>query len=194
MSYSARELADKLREIANEVEALETKPHMLDIPYRSQHDADAQLSRADCGPACVAMLVEWKGGTITVDGITALTGTGPTDSIELTRAALVHGISLMRVNNAILSGIEAQIDSGKPVVALVRYADFGKFRQDTQYAGLHWVVVVGYDSENIYIHDPNHWGARRNEGKAKAIPRAMFDFAWGDTMPEAINRQMLVVV
>ncbi len=38
-----------------------------DIPYRSQWDADASLSRGDCGIVCVTMLANWRGIEITPD-------------------------------------------------------------------------------------------------------------------------------
>jgi len=204
MSSNATELAaqlrietDKavaaLRYLADAIEALDAKPHMVEVPYRSQWDDDAGLSRVDCGPACIAMMLGWNGTQIAVNDITKLTGTGPTNSKKLWDAALMYGLGLMRVNNAILPGIEQSIDVGHPLIALVRYIAFGTHRQDIDYIGLHWVVVVGHDADHVYIHDPNYWGERRHEGASKAIPRIMFDTAWHDTMPEAVNGQMLVI-
>lgn len=185
-----------LRHIADMIEALDTKSStiMVDIPYRSQHDQDAQLSRADCGPACIAMLLEWKGIGVTVDAITRRTTLGPTNAGQLMAVAAYHGLKLERLNNMMLDDVERLLQADKPLIALVRYANLGSARQDLNYPGLHWLVVVGYDAGNVFVNDPDYWGERRAEGKQRPISRVVFDSAWGDTLPDAINRQALVVV
>ncbi len=184
-----------IRHIADMVEALDVaSPRMVDVPYRSQHDPDAQLSRADCGPACVAMLLQWKGVQVSIDEISRETSLGSTNAGQLISAAGRHGLRLSRLSDMRLADVERAIEAKRPIVALVNYLDFGDRRQDTNYAGLHWIVVVGYDQANVYINDPDYWGGRRLEGMQHAIPRAVFDQAWGNTMPDALARQALVIV
>ena len=38
---------------------------LLDIAYKSQYDPDAAVSRNDCGPACLAMLLNALGTAVT---------------------------------------------------------------------------------------------------------------------------------
>jgi len=185
-----------LRHIADMIEALDAASPsvMIDVPYRSQHDMDAQLSRADCGPACIAMLLEWRGVTVTVDSITRRTSMGPTNAGQLMAVAAYHGLKLQRFNNMEMADLEQSVRADKPLVALVKYGDLGSSRQDLNYPGLHWLVVVGFDAGNVFVHDPDYWGDRRAEGHARPISRVVFDAAWGNTLPDAINRQALVVV
>jgi len=203
---SATALADQLRaeldratatmrHIADMIEALDvSSPVMVDVPYRSQWDADGGLSRGDCGPTCVAMLLEWLGIKVRIDDITRETSMGPTNAGQLISAAGKHGLKITRVSDMTLADLELDIREKKPLIALVKYSDFGDQRQDMKYAGLHWVVVVGYDRQNIYIHDPDYQGERRLEGMQHPIAKAMFERAWDNTMPDALNRQALVIV
>jgi len=204
---TARELAQQLRSeidrsitvlqhIANMIEAMDAPalPKFVDVPYRSQHDPDAQLTRADCGPACVAMLLEWRQIGISIDSITRRTSLGATNAGQLMAVAAYHGLKLERYNNMTLADLERCLNADKPLIALIKYVELGDSRQDLNYSGLHWLVVVGYDADSVFVNDPDHWDERRDEGRRKPIPRAVFDAAWGSTMPDAINRQALVVM
>lgn len=184
-----------MRYTADMVEALDvSSPRMVDVPYRSQWDADAQLAHADCGPACVAMLLQWRGIQVKIHDITRETSLGPTNAGQLIAAAAKHGLRITRLSDMTLADVERDIEAGKPLIALVHYADFGDCRQDTKYNGLHWLVVVGYDAQNIYINDPDYWSGRRLEGMQHPIARAVFERAWSNTMPDALARQALVIV
>lgn len=183
-----------LTRIAAQIDALDgNQSALVPVPYRSQHDSDAKYSRLDCGPACIAMLLEWRGTRIAIDDITRMAGSGKTSAVELVAAAGRHGLELRRLSSMSLADIDAQIQAGKPLIVLVRYGDFGDQRQDMAYIGLHWIVVVGSDSENIYIHDPDWWGSRRSEGRDRPISREVFNHAWGNTLPEALSYQSLVI-
>ena len=50
---------------------------LLNITYKSQYDPDAAASRNDCGPACLAMLVNALGVTATTDAVFHRTGAPP---------------------------------------------------------------------------------------------------------------------
>ena len=183
-----------LRHIADMIDAsIVPSPTMVEVPYRSQHDDDARISRSDCGPACIAMLLEWHGVRVTIDDISRATSMGATNAGQLIAAAGRYGVQLKRFAPMSLTDLEELINHGRPPIALIKYGDLGDHRQDMNYTGLHWIVVVGYDKGNIYINDPNYWGARRQEGKGLVVSRATFDHAWGDTLPDAMSRQALVV-
>lgn len=183
-----------LRHVADMLDALDVSaPVMIEMPYRSQHDPDAQLSRSDCGPACIAMLLQWRSVQVAIDEISRETGLGTTNAGHLIVSAERRGLKLTRLKGMTLDDLERLIQAGEPLVALVRYSHFGSQRQDLNYPGLHWVVVLGYDGGNVYIHDPDYWGERRIEGMRKPISRSVFSHAWDDTMPDAFSRQALVL-
>lgn len=202
---TASELAQQLRNeierstavmhrIAAQLDAMgDAQPVMVKVPYRSQHDDDAKISRADCGPACVAMVLEWRGLTVTTDDLTRMTSMGATNAGQLIAAAGQHGLKLHRRAPMTIFDLENQIRLGNPFIALIRYTDFGSIRQDLAYTGLHWVVVVGFDVDSVYVNDPDYWGARRLEGRGRAIPRHLFERAWGNTLPDAMAYQGLVM-
>ena len=63
---------------------------LLDIPYKSQSDPDAAISRNDCGPACLAMLLNALGIPATTDAVFHRTGAaadGYVSMAQLMRAA-----------------------------------------------------------------------------------------------------------
>lgn len=183
-----------MHRIAAQIDALDDAQGVLiTVPYRSQHDDDAKISRADCGPACIAMLLEWRGLFVKIDDLSRETSLGTTNAGQLIAAAEKHGLNLIRRAPMSIADVENQIRLGKPMIALIRYQDFGSVRQDLAYTGLHWVVVVGFSADSIYINDPDYWGARRLEGQGRAVPRHLFEHAWGNTMPEALAFQALVV-
>jgi len=47
---------------------------ILDVPYRSQNDPDAQPINNDCGPACVAMLLLTQGQDVRTADVYAASG------------------------------------------------------------------------------------------------------------------------
>ena len=72
----------------------------LNIPYRSQWADDAKNHETDCGPTCVAMILNGVGISSTPDGLYQhIPGKGYSDYtnfIELRKAAEAKGLQLKR--------------------------------------------------------------------------------------------------
>ena len=126
---------------------------VLNVPYHSQHDADARGASLDCGPACIEMLIKFfdPDAQITTDSImTHITGgrNRPTSVRELQSAFenFLPGYYLRRENDCAIDDLKRFVES-VPVICLVHYGE-SKFRMDRQYTGGHWLVVVGQ------FHDP----------------------------------------
>lgn len=200
-----KELADSLRaeldghiatirHIADQIEAMDDSAQILTVPYRSQWDVDAQAFKSDCGPTSLAMLLDWRGKRISIDALAReclMSAEKPyTNKDDLIRVARLHGLSLSRLQPLTLFDLETEIRAGRPCIALVRYSDFGDLRQDKNFVGTHWLVVVGFDAGSIIMHDPD-W--RGTGGANFHVPRATFDKAWGDTMDEGLPRQALMI-
>jgi uncharacterized protein YvpB len=159
---------------------------LLNIAYKSQYDPDAAASRNDCGPTCLAMILNALGLTATTDAVFHRTG-APADSYismaQLMRAAESYGAPLEYRKGWGLGELRAALDQGKPMIALVHYAAFSQFQPgvstQSSFTGPHFVVVVGYDENNIIVHDPLWTGERRNEGAFKKWPNAVWREAWG---------------
>jgi len=160
---------------------------MLDVPYRSQWDADANRSTTDCGPACLAMVLDYYGKQVAINELLAATGVAPGKYVgfgQLQRVAKAHGVTFEYSANLKLTDLTRWIDEGKPAIALVKYSYWSQIepRVSTQddFTGPHFVVVVGYGDGNIYINDPNYWPPRREEGYQKAWSEVLFNLAWSN--------------
>jgi hypothetical protein len=175
---------------------------ILDVPYRSQWDDDANKSNTDCGPACLAMILGYYGTQAGINELFTATGVEPGKLIgfgQLQQVARAYGITFDYSANHKLRDLQNWIDEGKPVIALVKYSywseiERGRSTQDT-FTGPHFVVVVGYGDGNIYINDPNYWPPRREEGHKKAWSEVLFNLAWSNVRtPSAPNPNNAVIV
>jgi len=193
-------------EFLAELEAHLRGKSILDVPYLSQWDIpDADDRPGDCGPACVAMLAHFLTSyRPTVDQAASaagqpIAGVGRyyTNHAQLIHAANVYGPKLKTQRPLTVEMLESEIDSGRPAIALVNYGALSAYGNQDDYRGAHWLLVVGYDDEHIYVNDSNFWGDRRDEGRQRKIPRPAFDQAMGtvsETPGNSFDWQGLVMV
>jgi predicted double-glycine peptidase len=158
----------------------------LEIPYRSQRDSDALYAPSDCGAACVAMLLQAYGMQVSIDDVFKATGEAQQNFLsrgDLIRAARQFHLDLSRFGNGDQAFLQARIDESKPFIALVNYQAWSKpnsgVSTQSSFAKTHFVVVTGYDGNDVMLNDPLWWGARRQEGKNKQMTYTQFEDAWG---------------
>lgn len=158
---------------------------LLTVPYKSQYDADAGQSRNDCGPACLAMLLNALGVAATTDAVFQRTGAaadGYVSMAQLMRVGESYGAPLEFRKGYTLGELQARLDRARPVIALVHYAAFSEVAPgvatQSLFTGPHFVLVVGYDEDHVVVHDPLWSGARRDEGAYKRWPNAVWAEAW----------------
>jgi hypothetical protein len=158
---------------------------ILAIPYRSQSDPDANFATTDCGAACVAMLLEGFGNFVKIDDI--FKATNRPHNVFLSRGDMIKAagdfnLGLRRYNVGSQDFLKNSIDANKPLIALVNYkawSDPGSgVSTQSSFKSAHFVVVTGYDGNDVFIHDPLWWGPRRLEGKDKRMTYAQFAAAW----------------
>jgi len=89
-----------------------------------------------------------------------------------------YGLKLVYRQDAKLPVVLAELDAGRPVISLIRYANL-KGRQNQRFRGGHFVVVVGYNEREIILNDPDWWGSKRGGGAGFRVPRAEFEGAIG---------------
>jgi len=160
----------------------------LDIPYRSQWDDDAKNHESDCGPTCVAMLLNGLGVAISPDDV--YQHIGPKGRRQFTtftdlRNAALGGGSLTLTYKQYRNQTEAfdrlyeNIDNGKAFVALVKYEPWQSFTGNP-FRGGHFVNVVGYSDTHVFIHDPlfGLW-VQRDKGNYYKITNRRFMQGWG---------------
>ncbi len=102
------------------------------------------------------------------------------------------------VKNFQAIGLKAQtvpVPKGSNAVSgalcLVNYAGFNRTSvQDKNYTGWHWVVFLQQTETHVVVHDPDFWGARRNDGASKVYTITEWNKAF---MPYPGNMSMTTV-
>jgi hypothetical protein len=179
---------------------------VLDVPYHSQHEADAKLFRKDCGPACVEAVGKFyvPTATATTNEIMRFT-TGGADRAtyiaELQKAS-VHffNVTLDRHDGATWEDLVGWIIAGKPVPVLVHYGSFGT-RLDRDWWIGHYLVVVGVDRiryqaqmvDRVILHDPDYWGSVMAQGAFIPVIKDHFMGMWDDCYKDGNPRRMALV-
>jgi uncharacterized protein YvpB len=163
----------------------------LEVPWVSQLD---NTLPNDCGHACVLMLLHYANlvPDVTLNDVYAYAGahglhsaSGTTSAGDLKALCGHYGLQVtIESDFQETDYFIEQINADKPVIVLVDYASL---RLPSHLAsgsnqGPHWLVVVGYDSENYYVHDPlwleSQTGGRYAEGgRWHPVPRHRMDTA-----------------
>ncbi|GAB4450681.1 MAG: hypothetical protein Kow00120_20990 [Anaerolineae bacterium] len=180
-------LAQK-RQVVSELRAMTpiTAHRKLDVPWVSQ--LDNRLPN-DCGHASVLMLLKYAGlgDGLTVNDLfySGVAPQGYTTAWHLVRLAAHYGLSCAVESPFAASDyFIAQINDNKPVIPLVDYASLNlpPHLISGPDQGAHWLVVVGYDRDYYYVHDPL-WlpaqvgGVYREGGRWHPIPKATMEAA-----------------
>jgi hypothetical protein len=160
----------------------------INITYRSQWAADAKLNQSDCGPTCLAMILNHFNVAITPDGVyDHLPPKEPDDFTffwELGQVAQAFQLTATHQkyedwSNA-FANLRAHMDAGRPMIALVKYKPWIEATKNPYEWG-HFVVVTGYDDAHILIHDPlfGLWVTPSSKGADYAMSHGLFAAGWG---------------
>lgn len=152
----------------------------LAVPYKSQHDGDSFVSNNDCGPATLAMMLEFLGTKISVGEVLSKMGNpkGYTSIPQLAKVALDLGYKLESKVDATFQDVKKYIDRGLPVGVVGGYK-YLLSRQDKKFEGSHIMSVVGYrDDDSIYANDPDYWGQFRKDGDHHVYTFEEFNNFW----------------
>ncbi len=170
------------------VTSMPTAPALLiDVPYRSQEDPDARRYRNDCGPACVAMYIDWlrqKRGQpaqpVSIDQLASETTLAQSDQglylHDLVPIAANHGVTLTLNLTLTFSAVLAELNAGRPPLVLIAYGPLIG-RENQADASGHFVIVTGYDADHVYVNDPDWWNqgsVHREQGHNWQIPITQF--------------------
>jgi uncharacterized protein YvpB len=162
----------------------------LDVPFLSQFDATAASRNADCGPTCMAMILNANKEVahhVTVDELynRHLPHKGVNDFTSIAEMLMIGRNEGLTVNQKrfadsqqALSGLRELVQPGTPFVALVNYNHWDEIAQNN-FRGGHFVVVSGYDEEHVFVHDPLFRGARRSLGEFFVWRNQRFLAGWG---------------
>lgn len=164
----------------------------LNVPYRSQWDLhEANDKDADCGPTCLAMILNFRGVAITPNRVYAFIDEKKekkqfTFFWELEEAARRNGVEMTRRSyqdygrDIAFRNLRANLDAGNPGIALVTYLPW-KTALGNNYTRGQFVVVTGYDEGHIYMHDPLFGLNQIDKATHYRMPIDLFDAGWGAT-------------
>jgi uncharacterized protein YvpB len=137
---------------------------LLDVPYRSSKDpATAGYSYNDVGITCVAMLLAADGQNVTTDQIYQDVGITTKAALSVTTvkgAGNYYGLGLERYDRssgASMDALKEWTQDGYPAIVLIDYNVIMEAGyHESAINGGSFVLVVGYDDDYVYVHDP-HW-------------------------------------
>ncbi len=170
-------------------ETLDKPVQLLPVPYMSQLGAGADAYHNDCGAASGAMLIKaYTGDIMTPDDFYRATGQESDAYLSANQLATVlttKGIATEWRENMTLVDLFETLAGGRPPIVLFNY---GALREkvgdleNTTFAGGHFAVTVGIDTQNVYLHDPL-WSVEEEDsgGAALAIPHVDWMYIWRES-------------
>jgi hypothetical protein len=129
------------------------------VPYYNQLDSPTGYGYRECFDAASAMVVAFHRSVKSQDAYRQVRRKfGDTTEVNAQVSALRSlGLDAEFRKNTRVEDIEIEIDAGRPLmVGWLHKGDFSKGNPaccDTDGSG-HWSVIVGYDKDNFFAHDP----------------------------------------
>lgn len=194
-------LLDAVESLNESVEYLRESIYALkskkEVPYISQWDKEADVRRGDCGPACLTMILRYffdDAGT--VNEVAEIVGQEISDSStnlhQLKNGARYFGLEGYVSFGSVKEVPIHQVNELSKVILLI---DYGELRdqlkkhpneiqnQDIRYDFGHFVVLLGETETHYIIHDPDFWGANRELGAFRKVPKAALQAAYDSVAP-----------
>jgi hypothetical protein len=176
-----------LRTVGLFLRAINVISAWLNVPYLGQVGYGADEHHNDCGPTSGGMVIKFFG--ISIVSIDVLfnevqpSGDAYTSFGDICKLWDVRGIGADYDQEVTLGKLYEYLIKGVPIVALIRYGALESIRPNT-FKGSHFVVIVGMDLKNVYIHDPLN---NVSSGELVQVPLALWNTAWstlGDQNPQ----------
>jgi len=175
------------------------EPAVLSVPYVRQVGEGADKFTHDSGAAAGCMLVHaYTPKRPTVDEFfvrTGMTSDKPLSPQQVAKALASYSILTDTRYSQKVSDIYDALAFMKPVILILRHQvlrEVGLTTETTE--APHYLAAVGFDVDNIYIHDP-----LRNEGdesgRALRVPLMIFYEAWNkvvQAIPSQFDRAAII--
>mgnify|MGYP003655993784 FL=1 len=129
------------------------------VPYYNQLDSPTGYGYRECFDSAAAMVVAFHHGVKSQNAYRQVRRKfGDTTEVHAQVSALKSlGLDAEFRKNTRVEDIEIEIDAGRPImVGWLHKGDFTKGNPavcDNNACG-HWSVIIGYDKDNFYAHDP----------------------------------------
>lgn len=170
----------------------DTTASILPVPYISQLGAGSEQLFNDSGAAAGAMLVQaYTGQAITpieFYRLSGQTGDAPLSFAQISNTLSAKGLTVELRSSLKLADLSLILFSGRPVIALIKHALLqAAGLTPEKFDGPHYLVVVGLDVEQVFVHDPLR---KDGSGRSLAIPWLIFYQAWSQV--QGYERAILV--
>ncbi len=168
------------------------KMALLPVPYVSQFGEGADQFNNDTGAAAGSMLIlAYSGKAVTPNDFFTQSGQRTDVPLSLQQIASVlsaNGVAVEQRTGLKLGELALVLSTGRPAVLLLKYAVLQEAGLAPEtYNGAHYVVAVGLDVHNVYVHDPFRYDA---SGQGQAIPWLVLYQAW--TQAPELERAALI--
>jgi hypothetical protein len=153
---------------------------ILPVPYISQLGAGSDQLFNDSGAAAGAMLVQaYTDQTITPIEFykqSGQVGDAPLSFAQISNTLSAKGLQVELRTALNLADLSLILFSGRPVIGLFKHAVLQSAGLTPEkFDGPHYLVVVGMDVQQAFVHDPLRKDA---SGQAQGIPWVIFYQAW----------------
>lgn len=145
----------------------------VDFVSQQQEPGERQIKN-DCGPACLSALTGMP-----LEKIYQVAKLKPGDMMHMTQ--MLDTLAALRVPREHIRPLHLPdarrwLANGNPIVALVNYGRLPHDLRATDYAGNHYVILVGYEPDgSFWVHDPLWPGG---VGAYRRWPDAALGEAW----------------
>jgi hypothetical protein len=175
-----------------------TEPTILPVPYVPHLGDEAGLPTNDSGAAAGFMLVRaYFNEAISPASYYDHTGQSAGDGLSFTQIMNVLGVNGVPVelrSNLKLADLSLILFSGRPVIAPIQQSVlYQAGLAPDVYNGAYYIVVVGMDVKQVFIHDPLR---QDSSGQAQSVSWLTFYQAWsqaqGYVRAVLVPRQQLI--
>jgi len=179
---NTRPTLTSIMNLINDIPTTTGTQNILPVGYVSQYGTGADEHNNDCGAAAGAMLVRaYTGITATPNDFynkSGLTGDVFLSATQIVKILQEYGVSTQWRTSLNITDLYQALVDVKPVIVLLKYGVIrDAMKTESEFAGPHFMTVIGMDIASVIVHDPL-W--RGEGGKAMAIPMAVFKKAWID--------------
>lgn len=168
----------------------------LPLPYISQFDPANTDQVDDCGPSCVAMILQGLGKQVTTNEVFVAAGAQPNTLItysQLQTAVASFGFTSQYHQGVTPFDLYNYLQQGITPIVLVHAGNLSS-RQDQQFTGGHFLVVVGMRDDGYFVQDPDFWGQFEKDGDHHFYTKADFETAWSNCFQDQNPNNSALVI
>jgi ABC-type bacteriocin/lantibiotic exporter with double-glycine peptidase domain len=131
----------------------------------------------DCGVAIAWSLLKYSKIKVTYEDVLQTSKVCPVNGLKPSKLMTLlgkYGLSAVCENNKNIRFLKNQINANKPVIVLIQARkEYNKSWSNTWIHG-HYVIVIGYDTNRVFIYDPQMGGS------IKILTHKQFYGRWHD--------------